>query len=117
MLISAVSPVLNKVQNAHSTEHAILQVVNQITDAFCPGKYTLGGFIDLSKAFDKVNYNTLLEKLKAYGIQSENLKWCRSYLSNWKQFISYENSKTEMKTVECGVPQGSLIGPLFFLFS
>ena len=117
MLISAVSPVLNKVQNAHSTEHAILQLVNQITDAFNPGKYTLEVFIGLSKAFDKVNHNTLLEKLKAYGIQFENLKWFRSYLSNRKRFISYENSKTEMKSVKCGVPQGSIIGPLFFLFS
>ena len=61
-------------QNAHSTEHAILQLVNQITEAFSQGKYTLGIFLNLSKAFDKVNHNILLEKLKAYGIQSENLK-------------------------------------------
>ena len=75
-------------QNAHSTEHAILQLVNQITEAFSQGEYTLGIFIDLSKAFDTVNRNILLEKLKSYGIQSENLKWFRSYLSNRKQFIS-----------------------------
>ena len=61
-------------QNAHSTEHAILQFVNQITEAFSQGKYTLGIFIDLSKSFDTVNHNILLEKLKAYGIQSEKLK-------------------------------------------
>ena len=61
-------------QNAHSTEHAILQLVNQITEAFSQGKYTLGMFLDLSKAFDTVNHNILLEKLKAHGIQSENLK-------------------------------------------
>ena len=61
-------------QNAHSTEHAILQLVNQITEAFSQGKYTLGIFLNLSKAFDTVNHNILLEKLKAYGIQSENLK-------------------------------------------
>ena len=47
-------------QNAHSTEHAILQLVNQITEAFSQGKYTQGIFLDLSKAFDTVNHNNLL---------------------------------------------------------
>ena len=58
-------------QNAHSTEHAIPQLVNQIREAFSQGKYTLGIFLDLSKTFNTVNHNVLLEKLKAYGIQSE----------------------------------------------
>ena len=71
-------------QNIHSTEHAILQLVNQITDAFSQGKYIQGIFIDLSKTFNTV----FVEKLKAYGIQSENLKWFRSCLSNRKQSIS-----------------------------
>ena len=69
----------------------------------------------MSIAFDTVNHNILLEKLKAYGIQSENLKWFRSYLSNRKQFISFGDSKTEMKFVKCGVPQGSVLGPLLLL--
>ena len=69
-------------QNAHSTDHAILQLVKQITKAFSQGKYTLGIFIGLSKATDTANHNILLEKLKAHGIQSENLKWFRIYLSN-----------------------------------
>ena len=102
-------------QNAHSTEHAILQLVNQITETFSQGKYTLGIFLDLSKAFDTVNHNILIEKLKAYEIQSENLKWFRSYLSNRKQFILYDDFKAEVKIAKCGVPQGSVLGPLLFL--
>ena len=91
-------------QNAHSTEHAILQLVNQITEVFSQGKYTLGIFLDFSTAFDTVNHNVLLEKLKAYGIQYENLKWFRSYLSNRKQFILYDDFKAEVKIVKFGVP-------------
>ena len=102
-------------QNLHATDHAILQLMNQLTDAFSQEKYNLGIFIDLSNAFDTVNHNILLEKLKAYGIQSENPKWFRSYLSNRKQFISYDDSKTEMKIVKCVVLQGPILGPLFFL--
>ena len=102
-------------QNAHSTEDTILQLLNQIIDAFSQEEYTLWIFSDLFKAFDTVNHNILLEKLKAYGIQSENPKWFRSYLSNRKQFISYDDSKTEMKIVKCVVLQGPILGPLFFL--
>ena len=104
-------------QSAHSTEHVIPQLVNQITEAFIQGKYTLGIFLDLSKAFNTVNHNILLEKLKTYGIQSENLKWFRSYLSYKKQFILFDDFKTEVKIVKCGVPQGSILGLLLFFFS
>ena len=90
--------------------------MNQIAEAFSQGKYTLGILIDLSKVFNyTVNNNILLEKLKACGIQSENLKWFRSYLSSRKQFISYDDFKTEIEIVKCGVPQGSIRGPLLFL--
>ena len=102
-------------QNAHSTEHAILQLVNQITDAFRQGIYTLGIFVDFSKSFDTVIHNILLEKLKAYGIQSENLKWFRSYFSQRQRFIPYNDSKIEMKIVKYGVPQGTIVEPLLFL--
>ena len=60
-------------QNAYSTDYAILQLVNQTTEAFSQGNYsTLGIFNDLSEAFDTFNRGILQEKLKAYGIQSEN---------------------------------------------
>ena len=90
--------------------------MNQIRDAFSQGKYTLGIFIGLSKEFDTVNHNNLLEKLEAYGIQSENLKWFRSYLSNRKHFILYDESKTVMNIVKRGVPQSSILGLLFFSY-
>ena len=67
------------------------------------------------KAFDTVNHDISLEKLKAYAIQSGNLKWFRSYLSNRKQFILYDDFKTEVKIVKFGVPQSSMLGPLLFL--
>ena len=102
-------------QNAHSTEHAILQLVNQITDAFRQGIYTLGIFVDFSRLFGTVIHNILLEKLKAYGIQSENLKWPRSYLSQRQRFIPYNDSKIETKIVKYGVPQGTILGSLLFL--
>ena len=80
-------------------------------------------FIDLSKAFYTVNHEILLEKLNHYGIKNIKLKWFKSYLSNRKQFLSYnnfENSNSYIRTfnfleVKCGVPQGSLLGPLLFL--
>ena len=90
--------------------------MNQITGAFSKGKYTLGILIDLSKPLDTVNHNILLEKLKSYRFQSEYLKWFRSYMSNRKQFILYYCFKTEMKIVKYIFPQGSIPGPLLFLF-
>ena len=79
--------------------------MNGITDEFSQGKYTLGIFIDLSKEFHTVNRNSLLEKVKAYVTQSENLKWFRSYLSYRKQLTSYDDSKTEMKLLNMVFPK------------
>ena len=102
-------------QKEHSTEHAILQLTNQILQSFSQDKFTIGFFIDLSKAFDTVDHNILLKKLSFYGIRNNNLNWFRSYLSNRKQYISSQHSDTEMRTIICGVPQGSILGPLLFL--
>ena len=102
-------------RNGFSTEHAILELVDQITNSFETNSYTLGVFIDLSKAFDTVNHNILLDKLRYYGIKGKSLKWLESYLQNRKQYIVYNRLKTSTKTVNCGVPQGSILGPLLFL--
>ena len=103
-------------QSGYSTNDAIVQLVDKIFDSFEKEQFTLGVFNDLSKAFDTVDHSILLNKLKFYGITDKNLAWFESYLSNRKQYIEIgENSKTDLKYVTCGVPQGSNLGPLLFL--
>ena len=103
--------------SGYPTEHAILQLINEITENFSKNEYTLGVFIDLSKAFDTVNHEILLKKLEYYGIKDITNKWLLSYLTNRKQSITYNNKKCESDflTIKCGVPQGSILGPLLFL--
>ena len=68
-------------------------------------------FIDLFTVFDTVDHNICLVNLKTYGVQSENLKWFRNYLSNRKQSTSYDDFKIKMKSVKCGIPKGSILQP------
>ncbi|XP_065664405.1 uncharacterized protein LOC136086066 [Hydra vulgaris] len=102
-------------KSGHSTDHAILHLVHDIFKGFNEKKYTLGVFIDLSKAFDTVDHLILLSKLEFYGIKNSNLAWFKSYLSNRKQYISYDGDKTDNMIITCGVPQGSVLGSLLFL--
>ena len=102
-------------QTSHSTEHAILLLANQLYQSFNESKFTLGIFIDLSKAFDTVDHKILTKKLELYGIKGWNLGWFESYLSNRKQFITYDDKQTNIETITCGVPQGSILGPLLFI--
>ena len=68
-------------QRNHSTEHAILQLTRDITSSFEKWEYTLGVFIDLSKAFDTVDHQILTKKLQYYGIDGTALEWFKSYLN------------------------------------
>ena len=103
-------------QLSHSTEHAILQLTNQIHEPFENNLYTSGVFIDLSKGFDTVNNSIILQKLEIYGIHGKNLEWFKSYLMNRKQYIQIdEKNKTDFLSVTCGVPQGSILELLLFL--
>ena len=103
-------------QNKCSTEYAILQLTKEIHESFDKKEFTLGVFIDLSKAFDTVNHEILLTKLQYFGLENIYLKWFTSYLNNRKQFISYgERKYSNRNIINCGVPQGSILGPLLFL--
>ena len=79
------------------------------------GNVALGVFIDLKKAFDTVDHAILLAKLEHYGVRGEVLGLLASYLGDRSQYVTYGGVESGRGKVECGVPQGSVLGPLFFL--
>ena len=99
----------------HSTNLATIELVTKILQAIDNSEYTIGVFLDLAKAFDTVNHEILLKKLEHYGIRGIALEWFKNYLTNRKQIIKYKSEKSESLTIKCGVPQGSVLGPLLFL--
>ena len=68
--------------------------------------------MDFQKAFDAVDHHILLKKLEYYGVRGISNKWFPSYLSNKKQFVSINCYKSNLANIKCGVPQGSILGPL-----
>ena len=72
-------------------------------------------FIDLRKAFDTVNHSILLSKLFRYGVAGQTLEWVRSYLETRQQYTTANGKNSPPENINCGVPQGSVLGPLLFL--
>ena len=99
----------------HSTVHAILQFINHVASATDDHCHTLGTFLDLSKAFDTIDHQILLYKLSHYGIRGRALEWFKSYLKGRTQFVSIKGINSSFNQLLCGVPQGSLLGPLLFI--
>ena len=92
----------------------MIYLVDKIANALQNDEYLFGLYLDFSKAFDTVNYKTLLDKLEFYGIRGLALKWLADYLSDGKQFVEYNSCASSYKDITCGVPQGSILGPIFF---
>ena len=99
----------------HSTASALLDCTNDWYVNLDRKMFNLVVLIDLKKAFDTVDHQILLRKLELYGIKGQALTLLKSYLTNRKQKCQIKNSFSSERLIKCGVPQGSILGPLFFL--
>ena len=99
----------------HSTTNTSIEFINDVYKAMNDGKVTIAVFIDLRKAFDTVNHKILCSKLQKYGISGTNLSWVENYLLQRTQKTLVNNTWSDSLPISCGVPQGSVLGPLLFL--
>ena len=108
-------------REGHSCQDAIAELVGTIARNTDEGLYTIGVFLDLSKAFDTLEHEVLYEKLEIYGVRGIALNWFKSYLSNRKLRVkcmvssSHKQEYSDYEEVKYGTPQGSCLGPLLFL--
>ena len=97
------------------TSQALINITVNIRNALDDVNIGCGVFADLQKAFDTVDHQILLAKLNHYGIRGISNDWFKSYQSNRNQYVSINGFDSGLTTINCGVPQGSVLGPLLFL--
>ena len=102
-------------RQGHSTHHAFITLVDKITKSLDSGDIVIGVFLDLKKAFDTVNRKIILKKLYHYGIRGNLNKWFENYLADISQYVLFNGKTSDIRNVSCGVPQGSILGPLLFI--
>lgn len=102
-------------RNNHSTDHAIVELIDRVTDKMDSKLWTSGIFLDLSKAFDTLDHKILIDKLDYYGIKNNSLKLLSNYLQNRLQCTNFNNTISTLLPISHGIPQGSILGPLLFI--
>ena len=111
--------ILSKSQSGFRSIHSTVTALLEATDSWAfdidRGNVNAVVFLDLKKAFDTVGHTILLSKLSAYGIQENAFNWFRSYLENRTQICSVSGSLSKTCSLQCGIPQGTILGPLLFL--
>ena len=101
--------------NGYSTNHALSSLTEMIREALDEDKFTCGIFIDLQKAFDTVDHGIFLSKLNHYGVRRACYQWFKSYLTGRQQYTTIAHLKSDLCSINYGVPQGSVLGPILFL--
>lgn len=113
---SLAEPFQSAYRQDHSTETALVRVVNDLLRVIDQGSGSLLSLLDLSAAFDTIDHNILLSRLEnSFGISGIALEWFRSYLSHRKQIIVVGNYQSRQFDMSYGVPQGSVLGPVLFV--
>ena len=103
-------------RECHSTESVLLRVQNDVLRAIDEDKRVFLLLLDLSAAFDTVDHQILLKRLaNRFGIQGTAHEWFRSYLSGHIQFVCVGKDHSTSRILECGVPQGSVLGPMLYV--
>ena len=101
----------------HSCVTTLIDIIDTLLLNMDKGNLNGPLLLDLSKAFDLIDHNLLIRKLKIYGLSQRSLDWFNSYLSGRKQVVSANGTLSNPLKIQTGVPQGSILGPLLFVAS